>query len=153
MRKQPLKRHKALIPLSHDHHHGLLLCWKIRMGFSKSIEVDRIKEYADWFFENYFKPHFEKEEQYIYPILGNQHKMVKKAIAQHKRLTRLFTTNKDLEESLSLLEEELSLHIRFEESLLFNEIQNIATEQQLTVISGIYEEKEFIENSTDEFWL
>ncbi|WP_241739476.1 hypothetical protein [Aestuariibaculum marinum] len=32
---KPLKRHKALQPLSREHHYGLLLTWKIRTGFKK----------------------------------------------------------------------------------------------------------------------
>ena len=37
MHPKPQKRHKALQPLSREHHHGLLLSWKIRTGFSKDI--------------------------------------------------------------------------------------------------------------------
>ncbi|MFS4493515.1 hemerythrin domain-containing protein [Maribacter sp. 2308TA10-17] len=153
MSKQPLKRHKALIPLSHDHHHGLLLCWKIRMGFSKKIELNRIKRYVDWFYENHIKPHFELEEQHIFPILGNHDELVKKAIAQHKSLIKLFTDNEDVEESLKAIEKELSLHIRFEERFLFSEIQRVATEKQLASLYKSHKEKEFIENTSDEFWL
>ena len=35
MQHKPQKRHKALQPLSREHHHGLLLSWKIRSGFNK----------------------------------------------------------------------------------------------------------------------
>ena len=59
MKNIPIKRHKALQPLSRDHHHGLLLSGKIRAGFSKNIEPLRIKNYADWFFKNHLIPHFE----------------------------------------------------------------------------------------------
>jgi len=37
--KKPIKRDKVLQPLSHDHHQGLLLCWKIRTGIKKGIEL------------------------------------------------------------------------------------------------------------------
>ena len=69
MTSKPLKRHKALIPFSREHHHGLLLSWKIRSGFSKNIEVERIKKYADWFFINHLIPHFELEEKYIFSLI------------------------------------------------------------------------------------
>ena len=55
---RPLKRAIELQPLSHDHHHGLQLCWKIRTGFSRKIELERIKKYADWFFVTHLEPHF-----------------------------------------------------------------------------------------------
>ena len=58
MEHKPQKRHKALQPLSREHHHGLLLSWKIRAGFSENIGPKRIKVYADWFFKNHLIPHF-----------------------------------------------------------------------------------------------
>ena len=74
---KPLKRAPELQPLSHDHHHGLQLCWKIRTGFSKQIEPDRIKKYSDWFYKTHLKPHFELEEKYVFPILGAENDLVK----------------------------------------------------------------------------
>ena len=71
---KPLKRVLELQPLSHDHHHGLQLCWKIRTGFSKKIAPDRIKKHTDWFFKTHLKPHFELEEKYVFPILGADNK-------------------------------------------------------------------------------
>ena len=92
---KPLKRVLELQPLSHDHHHGLQLCWKIRTGFSKQVEVERIKNYADWFFTNHLVPHFELEEKYIFTILDQKNEFVKQALTDHRRLKRLFseTTN------------------------------------------------------------
>src|SRR5680860_688473 len=101
--KKPIKRNKSLQPLSRDHHHSLLLCWKIRTGFTKDVAVERIKRYTDWFFENHIRPHFEMEEKYLFPILGNNNQLVKKAIAEHRRLGRLFNDTKDIDKSLSLI--------------------------------------------------
>lgn len=44
---KPIKRHTALKPLSREHHHGLLLSWKIREGLKRNIEIPRIKKYID----------------------------------------------------------------------------------------------------------
>src|SRR5690606_21067589 len=107
MTQKPLKRHKALQPLSREHHHGLLLSWKIRSGFSKNIETERIKTYADWFFENHLIPHFEMEEKYLFSILEEDNDLVKRAMAEHRRLKRLFTDEKDVLKSLHKIEEEL----------------------------------------------
>jgi len=150
---KPIKRSQALQGVSREHHHGLLLCWKIRTGFSKGISEERIKKYVDWFYTTHLLPHFELEENSIFPILGNDHKMIKKALSQHKRLHRLFTeTNMPLK-SLSLIEEELEQHIRFEERVLFNEIQKIATEEELQTISKIHSDEKFNENTHDTFWI
>jgi len=152
MNKKPLKRHKALQPLSREHHHGLLLSWKIRSGFSKNVTPERMRIYTDWFFENHLIPHFELEEKYVFPILGNDHENVKSALADHRRLKRLFTESDDDTKTLSKIEEELEQHIRFEERILFPEIQNVATEAQLYHIEDIHQTKDFVDKSDDEFW-
>jgi len=152
MKTKPIKRHLALQPLSRDHHKGLLLSWKIRTGFAKGIAVDRIKKYTDWFYKIYLTPHFKEEEKYIFPILGNNNEMVKKAIAQHRMLERLFNSTLEIKKSLSRIEEELEQHIRFEERVLFNEIQKVATEQQLQIILEEHKETKFLDTNTDNFW-
>ncbi|MEZ4792471.1 MAG: hemerythrin domain-containing protein [Gelidibacter sp.] len=152
MTPKPLKRHKALQPLSRDHHHGLLLSWKIRNGFNKNVELGRIKTYADWFFETHLIPHFELEEAHIFPLLDENNELVKRALAEHRRLKRLFNEEGDVEKSLHKIEEELEQHIRFEERVLFPEIQKIATEDELLQIEKIHHEDGFVENLEDEFW-
>ncbi|MDD2984474.1 MAG: hemerythrin domain-containing protein [Crocinitomicaceae bacterium] len=128
--KKPLKRSEFLIRMSHDHHDGLLLCWKIRSGIQKKVETERIKKYVDWFFENQLLPHFEMEEQDVFPVLGNEHELVKKALSEHRRLIRLFQKKDEVLKTLSIFEEELESHIRFEERVLFQEIQEVASEEQ-----------------------
>lgn len=147
-----MKRHPALQPVSRDHHHGLLLCWKIKTGFSKGVAVERIKKYANWFFKNHIRPHFKLEEKYVFPILGDENERVKKALLEHRRLTRLFNDEDELEKSLSLIEEELESHIRFEERVLFGEIQDTATEEQLKLVATHHRDQKFEENTDDEFW-
>lgn len=149
---KPIKRHQDLQPLSREHHHSLLLCWKIRTGFKKQVEPKRIKRYADWFFDNHIQPHFEAEEQYIFPILGKDHDLVKKAMSQHRRLFRLFNISNEIEKALGLIEEELEQHIRFEERILFNKIQEVATSNELEQFKKHHREKQFEENTKDEFW-
>lgn len=151
MTEKPLKRHKALQPLSREHHHGLLLSWKIRAGFSKSIEPQRIKKYADWFFKSHLLPHFEVEELHVFSILGPNDELVKKALAEHRLLKRLFE-DEDIIHALSKIEEVLDNHIRFEERVLFPEIQKVATESQLAEIEKIHNETAFLDNLEDEFW-
>src|SRR5690606_3548838 len=151
-KEKPIKRHRAIQPLSRDHHHSLLLSWKIRTGFSKGIAPERIKRYADWFFVHHVRPHFEIEEQYMFPILGPQNESVKRAISEHRRLTRLFNEADGISKSLSLIEEELERHIRFEERILFNEIQQAATEAQLKKVAEMHDDEKFKETTEDEFW-
>lgn len=144
---------KGLKPFSHDHHHGRMLCWKIRTGISKGVSFERIKKYTDWFYKTYMTPHFEAEKKYVYPILGEDHPLVKKALASQRRLDRLFLGNKKPPEvALSLGEEKLELHIRNEERKLFKQIQEVATAEQLEELERLYKEQPFKENEEDVFW-
>src|ERR1035437_8424440 len=149
--KKPLKRDIALQSLSRDHHHALLLCWKLKSGFLKGISAERIKVYANWFYKNYLVKHFELEEKYFFPILGSENKLIKQATEEHKLLSKLFTDNSNVENSLKQIQGELEKHIRFEERTLFKEIQNIATQAQLEKIKQVDSEKKFIDNLADKF--
>ncbi len=151
-KKKPIKRHKALQPLSRQHHFGLLFSWKIRKGFSKNIDIDRMQEYAKWFYEHEIKPHFRDEEKYLFPILEEDNELVERALKEHRRIMRLFNDIKNPEKSLNCLEEELDAHIRFEERILFNEIQKVATETQLEKIEKIHNGIEKSPDYHDPFW-
>lgn len=152
MQNKIQKRHKALQNLSREHHHGLLLSWKIRTGFNKNIEANRIKVYADWFFKTHLIPHFELEETHIFTILKSDDELVKKALSDHRRLKRLFTSTGDDTKTLNKIEEELEQHIRFEERVLFPEIQKVATAEQLSSIENIHQPDDFEDNLNDVFW-
>jgi len=148
----PIKRHKIIQPLSREHHNGLLLCWKIRKGIIKSIDPDRIKKYSDWFYQKHLLPHFEIEEKYLFPILGDYNELVKRALAEHRKLKRLFENQDEKIKSLSLIEEDLENHIRFEERILFNKIQEIATENELALIASVHKDTQLTDNWDDPFW-
>lgn len=144
---------KALKPFSKEHHHGRMLCWKIRAGISKGVSFERIKKYTDWFYKTYMTPHFDAEEKYVYSILGEDDPLVKKALASRRRLDRLFLGNKKPPEiALSLGEEKLELHIRNEERKLFKRVREVATPEQLEELEKVYREQEFEENTEDVFW-
>lgn len=151
-KKKPLKRHKALQPLSRQHHFGLLFSWKLRKGFSKNIETERLSEYAKWFYEHEIKPHFRDEEKFLFPILEKDNELVERALKDHRRIKRLFNDTKHPAKSLNHLEEELEAHIRFEERILFNEIQKVATEEQLEKIEEIHRHSEKTPEYHDPFW-
>ena len=78
--------------------------------------------------------------------------MVKQALAEHRELKRLFESENDLHKSIGLIEEELEKHIRFEERVLFNEIQAVANSEQLLQIQLDSSDKIFCENLSDIFW-
>ncbi len=150
--KKPIKRPQAFIPLSRQHHFGLLFSWKIRKGFSKNIPPERMMKYATWFYINEIKPHFSDEEKFLFPILDPNHEMIERALKEHRRIKRLFLDTEDPERSLHRLEEELDAHIRFEERILFNEIQKVATPEQLAMVEEIHTDNEPTPEYSDPFW-
>lgn len=152
MRHKPLKRARGLRPLSIDHHHGLLLCWKIRAGVHKDIAADRIWAYVEWFFTEHLAPHFTLEEKQVFPLLGNDHPMVRRALAEHREIRGMVGQRADTPEGLIRLADILQGHIRFEERTLFDELQKTASEQQLHAIEQLHHGERFTENSKDFFW-
>lgn len=151
MEKKPIKRHEAIKPYSREHHHGLLLCWKIREGLKHEVALDRIKKYAYFLWETQIEPHFIAEEKYMFPVLGDEHEMIQQAKKEHKRLAALFNDNTNVLESLQAIQTELDNHIRFEERILFNKIQEVATKEELKIIDQHHEILNS-QNWEDAFW-
>lgn len=149
---KPVKRHQALQPWSHDHHHGLLLSWKIKKGFSLGIDPLRIKNYTDWFWNSQLKIHFKTEEEFIFPILGNENTMVQQALKEHQKLKTLFESQEDVSHTLSEIERLINDHIRFEERVLFNAIQEVASNEELELLKSIHSDIPICEVWDDEFW-
>lgn len=150
--KKPIKRHESLQPLSREHHQGLLLCWKIRTGLNKNIDQARISEYCEYFFEAHLIPHFEAEEKFIFPILGFDNELVKKALQDHLELKKLFRKNSEGVNTLKKIEQKLEDHIRFEERVLFNEIQDVASKEDLARVAKLEQVDEVQECWSDRFW-
>lgn len=149
---KPIIRAEYLKKLSREHHHGLLLAWKIKTGFSKNVPIDRIKKYTDWFYATHLKPHFQAEEMQVFPILGNDNILIQKAIQEHQQLSNFFNETNNVELALKQITIELVNHIRFEERVLFNQIQAIASPEQIGMIEALHTNERFIDNTTDPFW-
>lgn len=155
---KPVKRSKALQALSRDHHHGLLLCWKIRTGFSREVAPDRISEYVRHFFRSHLQQHFREEEKLVFGLLEADNELRKKAESQHRRLLRLC---RRLEEepprvtvTLGEIEEELEQHIRFEERKLFPLVEEQLDAPALLELERSLEEQHrpFRDQWKDVFW-
>ncbi len=126
----------VLSNLESNHRDSLLLCWKIREGFRNDIPIKRIKKYLDWFWENQLKHLFELEEKHIFSTIAPDDKLRKKALSQHRKLRKLFEVKNESEflKSITLIEEELELHIRFAEKELFNTFMKTATPKEIAEI-------------------
>ncbi len=149
-----MKRDESLIGLSKDHHHGLLLVWKLREGMKKKIEVERIATYAVCSFRQQILPHFDKEEQYLFPILGEPHPLGIQAQAEHAELKALIETigSTPKMKTLAVFAHVLESHIRFEERELFQYLQDHHLPEVKKVAIKLSDSDNAEMNWSDAFW-
>ena len=125
-KSKPIKRSKAFVQFSRDHHFGLLLVWKIRQDLAKEINGVEISRYVYDFFENDLKQHFKDEEKFIFSRLSSADPMRQRAESEHREIYNLVETlaqNKTDKQLLLKFADLLENHIRFEERTLFNHLQ------------------------------
>jgi hypothetical protein len=80
---------------------------------------------------------------------------VKQALAEHQELRQLFDKAAPLDVTLGAIEEKLEAHIRFEERVLFNEIQQKASPAEIEameVLQAAPGNRKQFEDWQDEFW-
>ncbi len=148
---KPIKRDDFLKPLSREHHHGLLFCWKIRSGIRKNIEISRIVAYTNWFYQNYLIPHFNFEDNFIYPVLTDSHEAIIQATEEHLSIKSLFDNAQNDTVILLSIAQQIENHIRFEERVIFNLIQELVSPKQIEQIESNFTNQPFIEYE-DPFW-
>ena len=129
-----MKRHPALIPLSHQHHDALALCVFIDRGLKKEPTVEnaqRLRAQAAQTYELLVKGHFEVEEAVLFPAIRRrlpELALPDELTTEHRSLRRAFENLADLDgadliAALRRLGGELERHIRKEERALFQTIQ------------------------------
>ena len=125
------KRHPALIPLSHDHHHGLALALRCRkhalgqLNPGDATALDACAAEASRFFNEDLTAHFEAEETVLFPLMAAHEEcreLVARLKGEHRTFARLVAgaggpggPRKFLFDFGDLLEQ----HIRSEERQLF----------------------------------
>ena len=136
-------RHAALIPLSHDHHHGLVQARRLRRAASASTS-ERLRAAVTFlaFFASETRTHFRDEEEHLFPLLVGAEESVTalltRALLEHQQLHALVaaleadvSTGDVSEEHMRELAEALEQHIRFEERTLFPLIETVASDNAL----------------------
>jgi len=127
-----MPRHPSLIPLSHDHHHGLALalrCRKQALGRLKPLGIQGLKERAQElkeFFRASLAPHFAAEESALFPFMRasipESENLIQELLAEHEQLRGWVGLLEDEKHPAKLLFEAADLlerHIRREERELF----------------------------------
>jgi hemerythrin-like domain-containing protein len=124
-----VKRHAALVPLSHDHHHALVQARRLRAdGAAGAPEFLR-------FFATETTRHFREEEELVFPLLyDDEPDSLREILLQHHRLRALAHRLRRGEDVTAELAGLLEEHIRLEERDLFELIQRATPEEQLVRI-------------------
>lgn len=149
-----MKRNPNIIPLSRDHHFGLLCSWKIREGLKKNISPGRISDYLIYFWSTHLKTHFEEEEQLLFTNTDDP--LTAQALKEHQHLRLLMERIKENAEE-SLLAEFAALlqeHIRFEERIVFPHLEKSFCEEELVTIGAELDRvhQHQTDDYKDEFW-
>lgn len=131
-----IKRDPSLIPLSHDHHRGLMRVFEIRMALRHDEPLVDQQRINASFLREELLPHFAAEEQHLFPVLRNliDTSEVDALIAEHRdieRLARSADTN-DVKPFADLLER----HIRKEEREIFQEYQARVAADDLAAVGA-----------------
>jgi iron-sulfur cluster repair protein YtfE (RIC family) len=150
---KPIKRHPALQPVSREHHDGLMCCFKIRQGLERNIELKRISAYVHWFCKEHLEPHFQLEEQHIFPLLPARDELNLRAAEEHAMLRSYFDRDEFTSDELMAFEQLLEQHIRFEERIMFNVIQEANTSEQLIEAMKLHRESDHCDVWPDVFWV
>jgi len=153
---KPIKRSKQLTPLSHEHHDGLLFVWKLRQGLQHNASINKMREYAVWYWHNHIKPHFYQEEKILLPYMPADHPMANRLKKEHENIRELML-NLDKEAdytTFNLLADLINDHIRFEERELFNYLEQILSIEQLdSIFKELGEHPVSCDEWKDEFWV
>lgn len=151
-----MQRSQPLIPLSHDHHHGLVVSRRIGEGLKRGIEPARMAAYLRYFWDSDLKRHFVEEEDIIFPLLAADDTMVLRAKEEHIQLrdyiAALRSNAQDLDK-LASFAKGLEAHIRFEERELFPHIERTALPAALARAgAGVRRDADAPECWDDAFW-
>jgi hemerythrin-like domain-containing protein len=152
---KPIKRSNEIAPLSRDHHEGLLLGWKIKKGIANGTTVATIASYVKWFWEHHLIKHFKQEETVLIEYVPAENKQVQQMIAEHMLIADKVSEIEKQPNQQLLLEFAtlLESHIRFEERVLFNEIEQILSPEQLKSVGDqLNKEEKSKAVWDDEFW-
>jgi hemerythrin-like domain-containing protein len=125
-----MQRSQPLIPLSHDHHHGLVFIRRVKSQLQDSADVGAIVAYVLAFWDEDLLRHFEEEEQYIFPLVPDNDLLRMRAEQEHMKVRAIMTMLREGPPEAAALVQHLAdlltAHIRFEERELFPLIEQVA---------------------------
>ena len=135
-----MKRDTALQPLSHQHHNSLMGCLLVKKGVEKRADKKVLKDFILNWWQADLQKHMQAEEKVLLPYL-NQHKFDKSYLnvisREHDTIRLLADRLRQHEDGYrlySIYAEMVEQHIRFEERVVFEKIQEKFSSQQLAAL-------------------
>ena len=153
-----MKRHDNLQPLSRQHHHELLACLLLKKGIQKKADLATMQTFTRQFWNDDLSPHVRAEESTLIPLLMATPSLKHYAAVlhnDHELIETIFERSQDGYLSYRMLElfaDTLEEHIRFEERVVFNEMQEQLPEGAWHTLSFKEREVSNCENYPVKFW-
>lgn len=153
-KNKPGRRNENLIKFSHEHHHGLVFCSRLKKTNQASDSV--IKSYVNEFWDNYLLEHFKNEEKLFIPLLP-KNEIILQFLREHKQIKQLVSNIKTSEKEIHNMALELAsllkAHIRFEERILFPYLEKELSVDDLESIGKAMEKIEVSSHCfSHQFW-
>jgi hemerythrin-like domain-containing protein len=140
-------RDKNLVPLSRQHQHALALCVRIdRASPIGEADVAVWQAEVSQLFEAEIRIHFAAEEQVLFPVARKFSELiplVDELLADHVVLRECFVNAEARQMSaadLSAFGQRLTVHIRKEERLLFERMQELMIQEELALLGTMLDE-------------
>jgi quercetin dioxygenase-like cupin family protein len=138
-----VKRHRALVPLSHDHHHALVEARRLRRAADDPEPGTAASAFLD-FFAAVTVHHFREEEEQLFPLavgFEEAREPLVQALLEHLRLHALvaeldarLAAGRPPADVMRELGELVDAHVRHEERVLFPLIERLVADSALTAL-------------------
>jgi quercetin dioxygenase-like cupin family protein len=127
-----MKRHPALVGLSHDHHHALVEARRLRRAAAAEDDPAPAARAFGRFFAAVTVPHFREEEELLFPLVADAEEarpLLVQALLDHQQLHALAAALDGPEDeprtTMDELGRRLDEHVRLEERELFPLIERL----------------------------
>lgn len=140
------RRHVALVPLTHDHHHALAHARRLRLAAGGDAHelLHQSQGFLD-FFHNDTLNHFREEEEVVFPLaIGDERvsDLLSRVVTEHLQI-RAMAARLAIEvdearvhgQTALELAEALEAHIRLEEREVFPLLEEVVSDDQLRGIT------------------
>jgi len=145
-----VKRHPALVPLSRFHRSALFVAQMAKRdgpqfeGYPSDVEGKA--RYALDFYDHDLKKHFDLEEANLLPAIRGfdteLDQLADDVVEEHNHLRALLEALPEAEDAVEILDtlgHSLEKHIRRQERVLFEKIQEVLPEENLAGLQGLGE--------------